>query len=177
MSQILKAIRYRNLDEARKVLEEILGSAAPGTDIFIDDGEEPQGLLSVITEDLLTEEEFYRLFNSKNGTLIEVEKIDYSGYGPPAEEQNYMGFVAKEFAYVVKGCRYPVEIKSCSYHARDIHHLEALVMDAVHPLNSEDLAERLGLDHDWDFDQLFDLIAAGELTADEIDELIHRGIQ
>jgi hypothetical protein len=88
-----------------------------------------------------------------------------------------MGFVSRECAYVIKGCHYPIEIENCPYHARDIHHLEALVMDSHHPMNSDDLAERLELDHDWDFDQLFDLIAAGEITAEEIDNLIHRGIQ
>jgi len=176
MATSLKAIQYRNLDEARTVLEATLG-LAPEDDIFDDGGEEPQGLLSVIPEDLLSEETFCRLFESKRGILIEVERIEYSGFGPPADERNYMGFVTKQCAYVVKGCHYPIEIEDCPFDARDIHHLEALVMDGVHPLNSEDLAERLSLPLDWDFDLLFDLIADGHVTAREIDQLIHRGIQ
>jgi hypothetical protein len=176
MNRLFKGIRYRSLDEARKVMADGLDSP-PEQDIFDDDGEEPQGLLSIIPEDLLPEEDFLRLFGTKKGTLIEVEKIEYSGFGPPADEEYYMGFVSKECAYVVKGCHYPIEISDCPYQARDIHHLEAMVMDALHPLNSEDLAERLQLSLDWDFDQLFDLIAAGEITADEIDKLIHLGIQ
>jgi hypothetical protein len=176
MTDLLKAIQYRNLDEARAVLEATL-SLPPEDDIFDDGGDEPQGLLSVIPEDLLSEDDFYKLFEVKMGTLIEIERIEYSGFGPPADEENYMGFVTKERAYVVKGCHYPIEIENCPYNARDIHHLEALVMDAVHPVDSENLAERLELPRDWDFDQLFDLIAAGQITAEEIDRLIHMGIQ
>jgi hypothetical protein len=169
----MKAIQYRNLDEARSVLAQF----GETTDVFDDGGEEPQGLLSVIPEDSLSEKSFYRLFDTKKGTLIEVEKIEYSGFGPPADEQNYMGFISKECAYVIKGCHHSIEIESCPYNARDIHHLEALVMDSVHPLNAEDLAGRLELPPDWDFDQLFELIAAGQTTAEEIDKLIHQGIQ
>jgi len=176
MTELIKAIQYRNLDEARAVLETTL-AMPPEIDIFDDDGEEPQGLLSVVPEDLLSEEDFCRLFDAKKGTLIEVERIEYSGFGPPADEQNYMGFVSKERAYVVKGTRYAVEIKGCPFHARDIHQLEILVMDSVHPLNSEDLARRLDLPDDWDFDLLFELIAEGRITAEEIDRLIHLGIQ
>jgi hypothetical protein len=176
MPELMKAIQYRNLDEARSVLRATVDTLV-ATDIFDDDGVEPQGLLSIIPEDLLSEEEFNKLFDTRKGTLIKVERIEYSGFGPPSQEENYMGFVSKESAYVVKGCHYPIEIESCPYQARDIHHLEALVMDSIHPLNSENLAKRLKLGRDWDFDQLFELIAAGEITAEEIDRLIHLGIQ
>jgi hypothetical protein len=176
MNQILKSIQYRNLDEARKVIRETL-SISPENDIFDDGGEEPQGLLSVVPEDLLSEGDFYRLFGTKKGTLIQVEKIPYSGFGPPAEDENYMGFVTKEVAYVVTGSRYPIEIESCPHNARDFHHLEALVMDAIHPINADDLAERLELPIGWDFDHLFDLIVEGQITGEEIDRLIHLGIQ
>lgn len=176
VSELLKAIKYKNLDEARTVLEQVLGSSNE-TKIFDDDGDEPQGLLSVIPEDRLTEEQFNKLFGIKKGVLIEVERISYSGYGPPAEEQDYMGFISEECAYVVKGCRLEIEITGCPDRARDIHHLEAMVMDSEHPLNRSDLAERLNLRPNWDFEDLFDLILQGRISAEEIDRLIHQGIQ
>jgi hypothetical protein len=176
VSDLIKAIKYKNLDEARSILEQSLDSP-PANDIFDDNGEEPQGLLSVIPEDRLSEEQFYQLFGIKKGVLIEVEKIEYSGYGPPADEQDYLGFISEECAYVTKGCRLDIEIDGCPNGARDIHHLEAMVMDAEHPLNRWDLIERLKLNQDWDFDDLFDLIIQGEISAQEIDEMIHKGIQ
>ena len=176
MTTLIKAIQYRNLDEARSVFEDSHESPLE-KDMFDDDGEEPQGLLSIIPEDLLSEEGFHKLFDSGRGTLIEVERIEYSGFGAPADEVNYMGFVSRECAYVVKGCHYPIEIADCPHKARDIHHLEALVLDAVHPLNAADLAKRLEIPENWDFDHLFDLIADGQITAEEIDSLIHLGIQ
>jgi len=176
MSKLLKAVQYKNLDEARTVLREHLPEL-PDEKILDDGGSEPQGLLSVLPEDRLPEQSFYKLFGLEKGTLIEVERIAYSGYGPPADEENYMGFATEECAYVVKGCHYPIEIEDCPQQALDIHHLEALVMDSLHPLNEVDLARRLNLSAQWDFDDLFDLIAAGKITGTEIDKLIHQGIQ
>ncbi len=170
MKEVLKAIQYKNLDEA----QEILAESMDGTiQIFDDAGEEPQGLLSVIPQDRLPESEFYRLLDTKKGVLVEVEKISYSGYGPPAEEHDYMGFVSENVAYVLKGFCLPVEIENCPLGARDIHHLEAMVMDREHPLDRAQLAQRFELSSEWDFDSLFDLIAQGQCTAEEIDRLIH----
>lgn len=176
MEQVIRAIRYRNLDEARKILRDFLLNRA-NSDIFDDGGIEPQGLLAVVPEDRLSEEEFHRLFESKKGILVEVEKISYSGYGPPAEEEDYMGFATENAAYVLKGCRFAVEIEACPQGARDIHHLEALVMDHQHPLNHEDLGNKLRLGPNWDFVEVFTLISEGKYTAQEIDQLIHKGIQ
>jgi hypothetical protein len=176
MATILKAIQYKNLDEARAVIRAKIG-VLPEGDLFADSGDEPQGLLSIIAEDMLSDEDFHRLLDEKRGTLIEVERIEYSGFGPPADDEHYMGFVSREHAYVVKGCRHPIEIFDCPCNARDIHHLEAMVLDAEHPLNEEDLALRLELPNDWDFDRLFELIVEGQITAEEIDKLIHMGIQ
>ena len=172
MKEVLKAIQYKNLDEAQKILDKSMDKAAQ---IFDDAGEEPQGLLSVIPQDRLPENEFYRLLDTHIGTLVEVEKVSYSGYGPPAEEQDYMGFVREKVAYVLKGCRLPIEIESCPQGARDIHHLEALIMDGEHPLNRAHLAKSLQLPSEWDFDTLFDLLTQGQCTAEEIDRLIHEG--
>lgn len=170
MKEVLKAIQYKNLDEAQRILAERMDEA---TQIFDDAGEEPQGLLSVIPQDRLSENEFYRLLDAKKGTLVEVEKISYSGYGPPAEKHDYMGFVSENVAYVLKGFCLPVEIESCPQGARDIHHLEAMVLDREHPFNRAHLAKHLQLPSAWDFDTLFDLITQGQCTAEEIDGLIH----
>jgi hypothetical protein len=175
MSASIPAIKFRNLDEARAVLRELSGNSA--LDPFDDDGAEPEGLLAVLPEDRVDEELFYRLFEQKKGISVRVEKIRYSGYGPPAEEASYMGFASENIAYVLEGCRLPIEISNCPNGAKDIHHLEALVMDHEHPLNRDDLAEKLSLAKDWDFEDLFDLIAARNLTAQEVDRLIHQGIQ
>jgi len=172
MKEVLKAIQYKNLDEAQRILAESTDGA---TQIFDDAGEEPQGLLSVIPQDRLPENEFLRLLDAKKGTLVEVEKVSYSGFGPPAEEQNYMGFVSETVAYVLKGCCLPVEIENCPQGARDIHHLEAMVMDRDHPLDRAHLAKHLQLPSAWDFNSLFALIAEGQCTAEEIDRLIHEG--
>lgn len=174
MAEVLRAIRYRNLDEARKALVEALGS---DPNIFDDDGSEPEGLLSVIPEDRLAEEDWIHLFGTAEGVLVEVEKTVYSGFGPPAEEPDYMGFVSERTAYILKGTHLPVEIEDCSYGATDIHHLDFLVLEGRHPMDSEYVAKQLALQPDWDFETLFELIAAGEITADEIDRIIHRGIQ
>lgn len=165
----MKALRYKNLDEARKVLAE----AGVTRDIFDDDGQEPSGLLSAAPEDRLSEEDFYRLFDVKKGTLVEVEKIGYLGFGPPAQEEDYMGFVSEQACYVLEGKKLAVEIKNCPEGARDIHHLEALVLDQQHSLDRRDLARKLGLPENWSFENLFDLICAGEATAEEIDRAIH----
>lgn len=175
MGEVLKAIRYRNLNEAKSALREVLPEAA--VRILEDDGAEPQGLLSVIPADRLQDEEFHRLFDLKKGVLVEVEKVDYSGYGPPAEEDLYMGFAAEGSAYVLAGCALPISIENCPFLARDIHQLDALVLDRKHPINREDLADKLELPPDWTFDDLFALIVEGRFTAQEIDRLIHRGIQ
>ena len=66
MSEVIKAIKYKNLDEARRILAENL-EPPPEKDILDDGGEEPQGLLSVIPEDRLSEEQFYHLFGIKKG--------------------------------------------------------------------------------------------------------------
>ncbi|UCF38470.1 MAG: hypothetical protein JSU96_06415 [Acidobacteriota bacterium] len=176
MSEILKAIRYKSLDAARKALEQVAVDLDLNH-VFDDDGDEPQGLLSIIPQDRLDEELFYQLFGTKDGVLIEVEKFAYSGYGPPADEHDYMGFVSENVAYAISGSRLPVEIEACSFGAVDFHHLDALVLDGVHPIDREDLAKRIGLADDWDFDRLFDLITEGQYTGAEIDELIHKGIQ
>lgn len=173
MAEILKAIRYRHLDEARKMLIE--AGHDPG---LLKDGEvEPQGLLAVVPEDRLPENKFYTLFDLKKGILIEVEKISYSGYGPPAEEEDYMGFVEENVAYVVKGCRLPIEIENCPQGAKDIHHLEAMILDREHPIDRQHLARQLQLSAGWSFEELFNLIGQGKYTAEEIDRIIHQGIQ
>jgi len=170
MKEVLKAIQYKNLDEAQRILEEILDDASHVLD---DAGEEPQGLLSVVPLDRVLEKQFYRLLERKKGVLVEVEKIPYSGYGPPAEEQDYMGFVNENVAYVLKGCHWPVEIKNCPQGAKDIHQLEAMIMDRQHPINRAHLAEKLELTSGWDFDVLFERIAQGRCTGEEIDQIIH----
>ncbi len=172
MKEVLKAIQYKNLDEAQRILDKSMDEA---TQIFDDAGEEPQGLLSVIPQDRLSESAFSRLLDAKKGTLVEVEKISYSGYGPPAEEHDYMGFVSENVAYVLKGFCLPIEIESCPQGARDIHHLEAMVLDGEHPLNRTHLAKILKLPSEWDFDTLFDLITQGQCTAEEIDGHLHEG--
>ncbi len=172
MKEVLKAIQYKNLDEAQKILDKSMDKAAQ---IFDDAGEEPQGLLSIIPQDRLSEDEFQHLLDAKKGTLVEVEKISYSGYGPPAEEHDYMGFVSENVAYVLKGFCLPVAIESCPQGARDIHHLEAMILDREHPLNRAHLAKSLQLPSEWDFDTLFDLLTQGQCTAEEIDRLIHEG--
>jgi hypothetical protein len=174
MGEILKAIKYQTLDHALRALSEIMNSPSA---FFDDAGEEPQGLLAVVPADRLPEEMFYRLFDVKNGILVEVEKIHYSGYGPPAEEEDYMGYASEKVAYVLIGCRFPIEIANCPQGATDIHHLETMVMDHHHPINREYLTDKLGLPPNWDFENLFDLIVQGQYTAEEIDRLIHRGIQ
>ncbi|MEE8586487.1 MAG: hypothetical protein V3T83_16720 [Acidobacteriota bacterium] len=176
MTTFLKAIRFKNLDEAQQVLSGFV-SPQEVAQALGDEGREPQGLLSAVTEDRLPEEVFCRLLDERKGLLIEVEKIGYSGYGPPAQEQDYMGFVKRRTAYVLRGRRWKIEIRKCPQGARDIHHLEALVLDRQHPLNRPDLARRLDLSEDWDFEDLFGLIAARQYSAQELDRLIHRGIQ
>lgn len=172
----LKAVQYQSIDEAREVFREVMSSTEIET-VFDDGEDEPQGLLSIIPEDRVTEEEFHALFDRKKGVLIEVEKIVYSGFGPPADPHDYMGFIREHCAYVVKGQRYPVEIYNCPQNAMDIHHLEALILDQMHPLNREHLQKKLDLGEEWTFDDLFELIASGITTGEEIDRLIHQGIQ
>ena len=172
MKELLKAIQYKTLDEAQRVLEEILDDPSH---VFDDAGEEPQGLLSIVPLDRVLEKQFYRLLERKKGILIEVDKIPYSGYGPPAEEQDYMGFVNENVAYVLKGCHLPIEIENCPQGARDIHHLEAMIMDRQHPLQRAHLAKKLELPSGWDFDFLFEQIAQGRCTGEEIDRIIHEG--
>ena len=174
MSDTLKAIKYENLDHALRALSEVMESPPA---IFDDAGEEPQGLLTVVPGDRLPEETFYRLFDLQKGILVEIEKIPYSGYGPPAEEEDYMGFVSENTAYVLIGCRFPIEIDNCPQGATDIHHLESMVVDHQHPLNRDYLTEKLELSPNWDFENIFDLIVQGQYTADQIDRLIHQGIQ
>lgn len=172
MKEGLKAIQYKNLDEAKRILAESMDES---TRIFDDAGEEPQGLLSVVPEDRLPENAFYQLLDAKKGILVEVEKIPYSGYGPPAEEHDYMGFVSENVACVLKGFHLPIEIENCPQGARDIHHLEAMVLDREHRINRAQLAKRFELPSEWDFDNLFELIAQRQCTAEEIDQLIHEG--
>ena len=175
MSVLFSAVKFKNLDEARRVLKDVSGDS--NVDVFDDAGEEPQGLLAVIPEDRVDREVFYRLFGQKAGTAVKVERIDYSGYGPPAEEPDYMGFVSEKIAYVLEGSRLPIEIENCPAGAVDIHHLEALVLDRLHPLNREDLARRLDLPSEWAFEDLFELLVERQITAQELDQLIHKGIQ
>lgn len=172
---LLKAIMYKNIDEARQVLRD----CRPGADLaaILDDGEEePQGLLTVVPEDLLSEEEFVSLFDLRNGVLVEVERISYSGFGPPAEEHNYMGFVTRKSAYVLKGTRFSVEIDNCPLGAGDFHELDAMILDGSHPCDPDYLAHKLDLPEGWDFDTLFDWIVQGRISAEEIDRLIHQCI-
>lgn len=176
MEAILKAVRFRNLDEARQVLENTEGGEDLG-DILLEGEDEPDGLLAIIPEDRVPEEVFQRLFDQKKGTLIEVQKIFYTGYGPPAEEEQYMGFAGEQVAYVVRGHLLPIQIEGCPQGARDIHQLHALLLDHKHPLNREQVAHVLELDEDWELDELFELILEGRFTAQEIDRWIHRGIQ
>ena len=61
--------------------------------------------------------------------------------------------------------------------AQDVHHLEALILDFDHPIDRDHLAQRLGLHADWNFDELFSLILIGECSGEEIDRVIHQGIQ
>ena len=171
---LLKAIRYKSIDEAQQVLQK---AGHPAQTVFDDAGDEPQGLLSVIPQDRLPEEHFYGLLDFQKGILVEVEKIFYSGFGPPAEEFNYMGFVDENTAYVLKGYHLPIEIKNCPQGAQDIHHLEALILDFNHPIDRDHLAQKIGLHSDWDFDELFSLILIGEWSGEEIDRIIHQGIQ
>ncbi|HSR50578.1 MAG TPA: hypothetical protein VLV83_07095 [Acidobacteriota bacterium] len=175
MAETLKAIQFKSLDEAVRVLRRA-GHEDLLSKLFDDNGQEPQGLLSVIPEDRVPEEIFYGLFDQKTGQLVEVERISYSGYGPPAEAHDYMGFVHSQTAYVIKGRRLPVEIEDCRWGAQDIHHLEAQILDGEHPLDRGDLARRLELGTEWQFEDLFDLIAEGRLTAQEVDRLIHLGV-
>jgi hypothetical protein len=172
--KFIKAIRYKNIDEAEAALAEVMDEPPR---LFDDDGEEPSGLLTVVSEDEIGEDLFYRLVDGRKGILLEVERIAYSGYGPPAEEEDYMGFINQNIAYVLKGCHLPVEITNCPQGARDIHHLEAMIMGNEHPIDSEQLAKRLELPPNWDFDHLFELILQGHSTAEDIDQLIHRDIQ
>lgn len=176
VTELLKAIQYKSIDEARQAIRAV-AKKPPFENPFDDDGEEPEGLLTVVPQDRLSESLFYALFELDKGVLVEVEKIHYSGFGPPAEEDDYMGFVSEHCAYVLKGRRLPIEISDCSFGATDIHHLDALVLERTHPINREDLASRLNLGKDWNFDRLFELIAAGAYTADEIDGEIHKGVQ
>ncbi len=173
-TKVINAVKYRNLDEARAVLARVAGPEATG--IFDDNGEEPQGLLAVIPEDRVPDEIFVKLFNEKTGASVRVERIEYSGYGPPADETDYMGFATQRTAYVLEGCRLPIEITSCPLGAVDIHHLEAMVLDGMHPLERDILAKKLALPPDWDFEVLFDMLARGAATADEIDQLIHKSV-
>ncbi len=86
-----------------------------------------------------------------------------------------MGFVNENVAYVLKGCHLPIEIENCPQGARDIHHLEAMIMDRQHPLQRAHLAKKLELPSGWDFDFLFEQIAQGRCTGEEIDQIIHEG--
>lgn len=176
MPDTLKGIQFKSLDEARELLKET-GTSGSHPDILDDGGDEPQGLLSVIPEDRLPEEKFFRLFDHGKGTLVELERIEYAGYGPPAEEADYMGFVSEQCAYVLAGRSYSIHIQNCPYQARDLHHLEAQILDREHPLNREYVAETLQLDPDWDFDDLFELVASRAYTAEQLDRIIHQGIQ
>lgn len=173
--ETLRAVQFRSLDEVRGVLQTI-GAADRAAAVLDDAGEEPQGLLSIICEDQLPEELFYKLFGLEKGVLIEVERIAYEGYGPPAGEEEYAGFISRKMAYVLKGCRIPIEIMDCPLGALDIHHLEAQVLDGEHPVDRDDLAYRLRLQTNWDFDDLFALLTRGVTTANEIDRLIHEGL-
>ena len=176
MKKSLRAIQYRNLKEAREVLSTIAAENIL-EDPFDDRGQEPQGLLSIIVQGWVPDETFYQLFHTGKGVTVEVEKISYSGFGPPAYEEHYMGFIGSEIAYVLSGCRLPIEIENCSYGARDIHHLEALILDHNHPLSKDHLATKLDLAETWDFEDLFYLIAEGQVTGNKIDQLIHLAIQ
>jgi hypothetical protein len=172
--KLIKAIRYKNINEAEDAMSAVVKGSSR---LFDDDGEEPQGLLTVVPEDEIGEEDFYRLVGVRKGILLEVEKIPYSGYGPPAEEEDYMGFISRNTAYVLQGCHLLIEITQCPQKAQDIHHLEAMILDNEHPIDPEKLAKRLELPSDWDFDHLLDLIRQGDSTAEKIDQLIHRDIQ
>jgi hypothetical protein len=173
MTELLKAVKFRNLDEAKQVLGQLV---SPAPDIFDDGGEEPEGLLSIIPEDRIGEEDFLKLFDLGKGVLVEVERIHYSGLGPPADERDYMGFAHERLAYVLKGRRLPIEIEDCSFGAVDFHHLDLLVLDGDHPIDVDKVGTHFGLAPDWTFDDLFELIRDGAATAQEIDKVIHLNI-
>ena len=173
--ELLQAVKYRNIKEAREVLSSVMDDPS-ARDIFDDNGEEPQGLLSVIPEDRLPEEVFYRLFGVKKGSMVNVEKISYCGFGPPAEEEDYMGFISEECAYVLEGEHLPIEITSCPLGAKDIHHLEAMIRENEHPIDRDHLTKKLDLPSDWEFEDLFELITEGKYTGEELDTIIHSGI-
>lgn len=171
MREIVQGIRYRNLDEAREALRKAVGQLP--TDPFDDDGKEPEGLLSVITEDLVGEEAYYRAFDLGMGTLVPLVRKAYSGFGPPADEADYMGFVSRRECYILEGAELPIEIEDCPAGARDLHHLELLVLEGNHPLDQEQVARRLNLPSDWTFDDLLVMIQEGTATANQIDRIIH----
>lgn len=174
MRESIRAIRYKNLNAAKRALS-LIGAESIAEAMFDDGGAEPQGLLSVIPEDLLGDYElFYRLFDLKEGILVETERIAYSGFGPPADEDDYMGFISRNYAYVLKGKDFAIGISRCPLGARDIHHLEAMVLDGTHPFDSHALAERLGLAGAPEFEDLFKLIGEGTFTAEEIDRILHK---
>ena len=166
----LKAIRYSSLDEAKAVLADAGGDPAA-----LDDGsQEPEGLLSVIAESMVAEEVFIHLFAARRGTLVEVEEVAFSGFGPPAEETDYAGYVSRQVAYVLLGCGFEIHIAECPAGATDLYHLEAMIQDGQHPLNREDLAARLQLPEDWEFEDLSERVVQGILTASQIDAAIHK---
>ena len=119
MPTTLQAIRYRNLDEASVVLEQQLGKQT--NNILTDEDEEPNGLLSVVVEDQLSPELFYRLFDSDKGVLVQVERRKYSGFGPPAEAEHYMGYTSRQVCYVLEGYAWSIEIENCPLRAIDLH--------------------------------------------------------
>ena len=174
-NDFFQAVQYRNIKEAREALADA-SEDREIKDILCDGEDDPQGLLTVIPEDRIPEEVFYRLFGIAKGSMVTVEKIPYSGFGPPAEEEDYMGFISEESAYVLEGEHYPIEISNCPLGARDIHHLEAMVSEHEHPIDRRHLEKKLDLPEDWDFEELFELIADGRCTGALIDRLIHEGI-
>ena len=164
-------MRFASLDEARQVLTNHCGYKGP--DIFDDSGEEPHGLLAVVSADRVPEQIFFRLFDAGTGSVVNTEIIAYSGHGPPAEEQDYMGYVSEEKAYVLEGRHHSIETPGCPLGGRDIYHLEAMFLDGEHAMDRELLEKQLKLSPDWDFEDLFDLIARGQLTGGRVDELLH----
>ncbi len=66
--KFIKAIRYKNIDEAEEALSTVMDGASR---LFDDDGEDPQGLLTVVPDDEIGEKFFYRLVDARKGILLD----------------------------------------------------------------------------------------------------------
>jgi hypothetical protein len=85
-----------------------------------------------------------------------------------------MGYTSRQVCYVLEGYAWSIEIENCPLRAIDLHHLEAMVMGGLHPLDREVVSRHFGLAEDWDFEELLELVAEGITTAQAIDKLLHQ---